>query len=261
MDQGGCDEAFRDLVVSQLARLMTSNIIMRLGDLTLWRVSTSSNPSSKKSSEPLEMLKGDSIRLHLPRDLPLIHLELTQFYYPGDVDFPIPSPSLLMTLNPITVWFDLLTLVWLNSFSLNLQKSVTSLQESLQLEQNEGAYVDIKVEMLMPRLIVLPRSKPSNPHRWRPENLQISASKVSLSNYRSLEAGSRADLANTLDKFQQSTMFFGVSFPCSSSDPSVVCEKFWSHATGADNVREPPNTNTSTNDFFQKDLLWVVSFF
>ena len=251
----GCDEAFRDLVVSQLSRLMTTNIVLRLGDLTLWRVSTSSSPSGR-SSQPTEMLKGDCVRLHLPPDLPLLHLELSQFYYPGDMDFPLPPPCLLLTLNPITVMFDVLTLVWLNAFALNLEKCVSSLQESFQQEEGEGGgYADVKVELVMPRIVASP-GPPRTPHPCRPSSVQISASKISISNYRSLDTGTRADLANALDKFQQSPLFFGGSFPSHSSDPSVVTEKFWSHATGTDTVREPPPANISQAAIFRKDLLW-----
>ena len=253
---GGCDENFRDLVVSQLSRLMTSNVILRLGDLTLWRVSTSSSAGSSKSSQPTEMLKGDCVRLHLPPDLPLLHLELTTFYYPGDLDFPLPPPCLLMSLNPVTIWFDLLTLLWLNSFTMNLQKSVASLQKSLQLEQGDAGYADVKVELVMPRIIASPRTNVQTPgaagmpHHLRPSSLQISASKISLSNFRSMESGSRADLANTLDKFQQYPMFFG-------GETTIVHEKFWSHATGSDSVRDSPGHNISPSAMFRKDLLWT----
>ena len=250
------EEGLRDLVVSQLSRLMTTNIVVRLADLTLWRVSTSSSPSGRPS-QPQELLKGDCARLHLPPDLPLLHMELTQFYYPGDLDFPLPPPCLLLTVNPITVWLDVLTLIWLNSFALNLQKSVSMLQDSLQLEQGDAGYADVKVELVMPRIICAPRSAPRNPHPLRPSSLQISASKISLANYRSLETGSRADLATALDRFQQSSMFFGGSFPCQRSDPSIVCEKFWSHATGSDNVRDHPTPSIAPSLAFKKDLLWT----
>ena len=141
---------------------------------------------------------------------------------------------------------------------MNLQKSVSSLQESLQIEDNEAAgYIDIKLELVMPRIIASSRQSSAHHHPWRPSSLLISASKVSLSNYRSLESGCRADLANSLDKFQQSPMFFGGSFPSSSSDPGIVTEKFWSHATGSDNVRDPPAPNMSPAAMFKKDLLWT----
>lgn len=250
------EEGLRDLVVSQLSRLMTTNIVVRLADLTLWRVSTSSSPSGR-ASQPQELLKGDCARLHLPPDLPLLHMELTQFYYPGDLDFPLPPPCLLLTVNPVTVWLDVLTFIWLNSFTLNLQKSVATLQESLQLEQGDAGYADVKVELVMPRIICSPRSPPRNAHTLRPSSLQISASKISLANYRSLETGSRADLATALDKFQQSAMFFGGSFPCRTSDPSIVCQKFWSHATGTDCVRDQPTPNMTPSLAFKRDLLWT----
>ena len=34
----------------------------------------------------------------------------------------------MVHLNPVTVWLDVPTLVWINAFMLNLQKSVQSLQ-------------------------------------------------------------------------------------------------------------------------------------
>ena len=43
-------------------------------------------------------------------------------------DFPLPPPVVLVHLNPVTVWLDVLTLVWSNAFMLNLMKSVQSLQ-------------------------------------------------------------------------------------------------------------------------------------
>ena len=50
-----------------------------------------------------------------------------------------------MTANPITVWLDILTLVWLNAFTVNLQKSVAELQRSLQLDEGDASYANIKV--------------------------------------------------------------------------------------------------------------------
>jgi hypothetical protein len=34
----------------------------------------------------------------------------------------------MLHMNPVTLWLDVLTIVWLNAFVLNLQKSVESLQ-------------------------------------------------------------------------------------------------------------------------------------
>ena len=137
------------MVVSQLARLMTVNVVARLGDFSLWRVAASTSPPAPRRVPPQELCRGDAARFSLPSDLPLSHMEFTQFYYPGDMDFPLPVPALMLYINPITVWVDTLTLLWINAFSLNLQKSV----QSLALEESDSFYADIKLEMLMPRLV------------------------------------------------------------------------------------------------------------
>ena len=169
-------------------------------------------------------------------------------------DFPLPPPCLLLTANPITIWLDVLTLVWLNSFALNLQKSVAELQQSLQLDEADAAYADVKVEVVMPRLICSPRPT-SCGSSLRPASLQASASKVCLANYRSRDTGSRADLAAALDKFQQAGLFFGASFPSRSSDPAVVHQKLVSHATGTDTVKNSGGSGGLSQ--FRRDLLWT----
>jgi len=245
------DDAMRDLVVNQLSRLMTENVVVRLHDLSVWCVSCSSSPTNA-GSKLQELVKGDQARLHLPQEFPLLHLELTSFYYPGDLDFPLPPPVLMVHLNPVTVWLDVPTLVWINAFMLNLQKSVQSLQASLELEQSES-YTNIKLEVLMPRVICGARMPQKIESPLKPDFLQIQASKISLANYRSLETGSRADLATVLDLFQRSPLFFGADFPSKPGDVNVVCQKFINHATGDDAVREAPSMNTA----FKKDLLWT----
>ena len=139
------EEGLRDLVVSQLSRMMVAAVVVRLADFTLWKVSTATPNPGRGQSVPSELVRGDMARLHLPPDLPLLHLELSNFYYPGHHDFPLPPPCLLLTANPITVWLDILTLVWLNAFTVNLQKSVTELQRSLQLDEGDASYANIKV--------------------------------------------------------------------------------------------------------------------
>jgi len=246
------EEGLRDLVVSQLSRMMVAAVVVRLADFTLWKVSTATPNPGRGQSVPSELVRGDMARLHLPPDLPLLHLELSNFYYPGHHDFPLPPPCLLLTANPITVWLDILTLVWLNAFTVNLQKSVTELQRSLQLDEGDASYANIKVEAVMPRVIVSSRGPIHCPSPLRPDSLQVSASKVSLANYRSRDTGSRADLAAALDKFQQSSLFFGAAFPSRPSDPAVVHQKLITHATGEDCLGQ-----SNGGSAFRRDLLWT----
>ena len=72
----------------------------------------------------------------------------------------------------------------------------------------------------------------------RPHALHVQASRILCANYRSLETGSKADLAKCLESFQDSPLFFGTDFPNLSSDIPVVCDKMIQHATGKNSFLE-----------------------
>ena len=50
--------------------------------------------------------------------------------------------------NPIQLCMDHLTVLWLNAFALNLQRSV----KMLAVEQTEPPYLDVKIEAIMLRV-------------------------------------------------------------------------------------------------------------
>merc|ERR1711971_165621 len=110
--------------------------------------------------------------------------------------------------------------------------------------------------MGMPRIIVSSRGPVHCPSPLRPDSLQVSANKVSLANYRSRDTGSRADLAAALDRFQQSSLFFGAAFPSRPSDPAVVHQKLITHATGGDCLGGQ-SSSSSGGSAFRRDLLWT----
>ena len=66
----------------------------------------------------------------------------------------------------------------------------------------------------------------------RPRALHVQASRILCANYRSLETGSKADLAKCLESFQNASFFFGTEFPNSINDIPAVCDKMVKHATG-----------------------------
>lgn len=66
----------------------------------------------------------------------------------------------------------------------------------------------------------------------RPKSLHIQTSRASITNVRSTERSSRADLAQCLNAFQMGQMFFGAEFPSKSRDFHVVTDKFLAHCAG-----------------------------
>ena len=96
----------------------------------------------------------------------------------------------------------------------------------------------------------------------RPKSLHIQTSRATITNVRSTERSSRADLAQCLNAFQMGQMFFGAEFPSQTGDFHVVTEKFLQHCAGTDRIRSvPPNfSSNSVNEMVRqlsRELLWT----
>jgi hypothetical protein len=62
----------------------------------------------------------------------------------------VPPPKLFAYFNPILLNVEPLTLLWLNAFALNLQRSV----KLLSVEQTDPPYLDVKIEAIMFRVSI-----------------------------------------------------------------------------------------------------------
>lgn len=242
-------------ILTQLTKLMTSCVILRIEDFTLYRVTTSA-----KKQLPKEFIKGDKERHSIPSDTTTLHAEFTYYYYPGDTPFPLPPPKFYVHINPVQIHFDVLTLLWLNSFALNLHQSLLS-----TTNQDTAAlmYVDVKVEAIMPRLILESNNEKTG-QKDRPRSLHFQVSRASITNVRSVERCSRADLAKCIHSYQLGTLFYGEDFPSQPGDYHVVTDKFVNHVEYKDNVRPPPEQLPSSSSQeaekqLYRELLWTES--
>ena len=60
----------------------------------------------------------------------------------------VPPPKMFAYFNPIQLSVDPITMLWLNAFALNLQRSV----KMLSVEQTDPPYLDVKIEAIMFRV-------------------------------------------------------------------------------------------------------------
>ncbi|XP_012273649.1 UHRF1-binding protein 1 [Orussus abietinus] len=246
----------KNYVLEQLAKLMTTCVIIRIDDFTLYKVTTSSRKPS-----PKEFIAGDRDRFCLPEDVQILHAEFTYYYYPADIAFPLPLPKFYVQLNPIQVNFDVCSCLWFNSFILNLHHSLMSAEGRTSRNSSNSLFFDVKIEAILPRLVF--ESQQDYPaQRDRPKSLHLQTSRATLTNVRSTDNSSRADLAQCLNAFQMGQMFFGTEFPSKQGDFRVVAEKFVEHCAGTDGVRTvPPNfTSNSVQEMVRqlnKELLWT----
>ncbi|KYQ54512.1 UHRF1-binding protein 1-like protein, partial [Trachymyrmex zeteki] len=234
----------KNYVLEQLAKLMTTCIIIRIDDFTLYKVTTTSrNPMPKEFISAQTRKKhtpGDRDRFSLPEDVTILHAEFTYYYYPGDITFPLPPPKFYVQLNPIQVNFDVCSCLWFNSFALNLYHSLMGKDK---LSSTRLMYFDVKIEAILPRVVFESQQDYPN-QKDRPKSLHIQTSRASITNVRSTERSSRADLAQCLNAFQMGQMFFGAEFP------------------STDNIRQiPPNfSSNSVNELLRqlnRELLWT----
>ncbi|KAI5703441.1 hypothetical protein M8J75_011746 [Diaphorina citri] len=271
--------------IRQLSKLMTTCAVIQIGDFTLFKVTTNKEQTAR------EFIRGDVRRENVPGGDVLLHAEFTYYYYPGDIKFPLPSPKFYVQLNPIQIIFDLITLLWLNAFTLNLHKNLMSTQAVTQAtssseDTNKLMYFDVKIEAIMMKLILDASTDdlPCRPHnRDRPRTLHGIVSRTTLTNTRSSDRGcSRADLAKCIHACQLGSLFYSSSFPAQAHDfhlvtdnssfPAqahdfhLVTDKFLKHAEGEDNIR-PDATQISDEDLpdnmsdilLSQELLWTES--
>ncbi|XP_025411987.1 UHRF1-binding protein 1-like isoform X4 [Sipha flava] len=241
---------------AQYSKLMTSCTVLRMSDFTVFRV------QSGKKQEQIAFIKGDKERHKLPHDSKVIHAEFTYYYYPGDAAFPLPPSKFYAQLNPVQLNFDALTVLWLNTFALNVYKSLMTTNVANQDNLGSMIYFDILIEAIMPRF-VFEEVTLCNNQKDRPKSLNLQTSRATLSNIRSNEHGmSRFDLANCVNGLQYASLFYSSEYPAKDEDYHPVTEKLLNHAQGNDNVRPYPNNIiVSTLEEFMKELnqelLWI----
>ncbi|XP_043263704.1 UHRF1-binding protein 1 isoform X1 [Colletes gigas] len=255
----------KNYILEHLAKLMTTCIIIRIDDFTLFKVTTTSrNPIPKEFVTAPTRKKhatGERDRFCVPEDVTILHAEFTYYYYPGDITFPLPPPKFYVQLNPIQVNFDVSTCLWFNSFLLNLHQSLMNKDTQTTHASTNFMYFDVKIEAILPRIVFESQQDYPN-QKDRPKSLHIQTARASITNVRSTERSSRADLAQCLNAFQMGQMFFGTEFPNKPNDFHVVTDKFLAHCAATDNIRYPPPnfTSNSVNELtrqLHRELLWM----
>ncbi|KAF7989984.1 hypothetical protein HCN44_008658 [Aphidius gifuensis] len=249
---------FKNLAIEQLSTLMTTCIIIRIHDFTIYKVTTSTRKPKTK-----EFIAGDREKLCLPEDVMIVHSEFTYYYIPGQISFPLPPPKFYIQVNPVKINYDVYSCLWLNSFVLNLYKSLLT-NSTNNNTTNSLAYFDVKLEAILPRIIFETQIDYQN-QRDRPKSMHIQTSRVSITNVRTCDKSSRANLAECLNAFQMGQMFYTTEFPSTANDYNVITEKLINHSSGTDGVRDcqDDDDNPSTmNDLIsqlKRKLLWTDS--
>ncbi|KAK7486402.1 hypothetical protein BaRGS_00022326, partial [Batillaria attramentaria] len=209
-------------------RLLESCCVIKIEDLTIYMVST---PNTKRTGHVHQkFLVSDKKQLHLPSDMSVVHMEYTEYFFPDGMDYPVPHPNLYIMVNPVKVTLDFLTLLWSQYFLFTLAQSV-----ELDLgEQGPVEHVDIKLEALMPRVVV-PSEVRVEGQPDRPDALQLQISKLIATNCRMDDKLTHNDLRKCLDHYYGSHLFHTAKFPNDSLPFRLTPWQLENHASHKDN--------------------------
>ncbi|CAG6021709.1 unnamed protein product [Menidia menidia] len=195
---------------SSLKRLRSSCAVIRMDDVDIHQVSTRGRQNKKTHS----LISCNRKALRLPDNVPAVHLQFTEYYFPDNPSLPVPTSNLYAQLNSLQLCVDPASLLWINLFSrgllhtLDQVKAFYHLQDSNKVEE----HVDIRMDAAQLKLII-PLDSSILDHPERPQSLSVTVPQLVVSNTRHCPHGSMADLSSTFEKFA-SCSFFQNTPPC-----------------------------------------------
>ncbi|XP_037316100.2 UHRF1-binding protein 1-like isoform X2 [Pungitius pungitius] len=214
---------------SPKTQLMSSSVVLRIADFSIYQVST----ADQRRSSPKTMISCNKKSLYLPSEMPAIHVEFTEYYFPDGKDYPIPCPNLYVQLNALQLVLDPRSLVWINLFALDLRQSLEQFMEIYKLSdsQKPEEHVDIKVDGLMLK-VVIPIDRDASCPADLPRSVSVQTSEMVATNTRHPANCTRSHLEALLQAFEEEPFFSHdfSSFPRSSSSVPLLHHVFQRHA-------------------------------
>uniref|UniRef100_A0A8C2B7K0 UHRF1 binding protein 1-like n=1 Tax=Cyprinus carpio TaxID=7962 RepID=A0A8C2B7K0_CYPCA len=217
--------------------------------------------ADQSRSSPQSMISCNKKILYLPQEMPAIHAEFTEYYFPDGKDYPIPCPNLYVQLNALQLVLDSRSLVWLNLFALDLRQSLEQFMELYKLNdsQKPDEHVDIRVDGLMLKVVL----------SYIDLNFSVQTSEMVATNTRHSSGCTRSSLEALLQAFQEQHFFTSLSssFPRSQNSFSVLHSVFQRHAHEQDTrIHDvyrglaPPSLSTNALKTPAATDLWAVHF-
>ncbi|XP_041953572.1 UHRF1-binding protein 1 isoform X1 [Alosa sapidissima] len=204
-----------------LKRLRSSCVVVRVDDLDIHQVSTGGRHSKKTQS----LLSCNRKALHLADNVPAIHLQFTEYYFPNNADLPrgaVPYSNLYGQVNGLQLCVDPPSVLWMNTFARGLLRTLDQVKAFYHLQDSSKSdeHVDLRMDVSQLKVII-PLESSILDHPDRPQSLSISVPQMVLSNTRHAPHGSRADLASTYQSFSSLPFFQRAAppsaFPCDRS--------------------------------------------
>ncbi|KAM9855621.1 bridge-like lipid transfer protein family member 3A [Aulostomus maculatus] len=203
-----------------LKRLRSSCVVIRMDDVDIHQVSTRGRQNKKTQS----LLSCNRKALHLPDNIPAVHLQFTEYYFSDNPSLSVPTSNLYGQINSLQLCVDPASVLWINLFARGLLHTLDQVKAFYHLQDSSKAeeHVDMRMDAAQLKLII-PLDSSILDHPERPQSLSVTVPQMVLSNTRHCPHASRADLNIICDKFTSCTFFHPVP-PCPyPRDHSAFC--------------------------------------
>ncbi|XP_013888456.1 UHRF1-binding protein 1 [Austrofundulus limnaeus] len=195
---------------SALKRLRSSCVVIRMDDVDIHQVSTRGRQNKKTNS----LISCNRKALNLPDNVPAVHLQFTEYYFPDSSSLPAPTSKLYAQLNGLQLCVDPVSMLWINLFSRGLLHTLDQVKAFYHLQDSSKAdeHMDVRLDAAQLKLII-PLDSSILDHPERPQSLSVVMPQIVVSNTRHCPHGSKADLSSTCEKFSGRS-FFQPTPPC-----------------------------------------------
>lgn len=161
--------------------LLSLTVLFKIKEFCMNCVAT--NESTARNTIIKKFIHTDK-DYQMPADMPSLYLELNYFYYFDAINQmmvydDVPDPLAFLHLSPTKLLFDSPTLLFLNSFYVNLSKALVNLND-LFPQDTTPPKIHARIEVLMPQLSLSAKSKLST--NAQASKLFVKSGKICLSN-------------------------------------------------------------------------------
>lgn len=142
-------------------------------------------------------LSSNSSEFNLPSETLFANCFISDFYFPENVNYPVPSQQVYVQISPILLNIDFLTLLWMNTLAFSLwreklivdEKDKSDKTKTYSLTKN-SLHIDTRLEVILPKvnLTIYPVKVDSNVSfrdqslASRPSGIEVGMAKLVLTN-------------------------------------------------------------------------------
>jgi hypothetical protein len=168
----------------------------------------------------------------LTKNIPFLHADLTNYFYPDGRDYPQPHANIFIDCNAPEILVDWLSLEWLSQIALETAKAVTQMLDELGVvidkskkPDHKSKHVDIRVELKSAKFwIVNEKSYEANIKKktinenifpiccdlYYPKGIEVNLAKMIMTNNRDIPKSeklfsTRTDLNKLIEKYPDGT--------------------------------------------------------